>query len=279
MGLNAPDAVPSKLNSTPPPPRDPNSGKSKGLKGRKATLKEELKSLAWIILVVLCIRAFIVEPYKIPTASMVPSLLVGDHIFVLKFAYSLGIPFTKIKLIQTGPLKRGDVAVFLYPEDESVNFVKRVIALAGDTVEIKNRMVYINDVPLRLEEIEQPQLMQEVLTSHKNPFQRLHHEQFPDNVSGFDSRNTHSAKHFVLLDDMNRNPLTQHFEKTTVPEGHFFVMGDNRDRSLDSRNWGFVPMENLKGRASVIWWSVQPDVPWLDVTHKFRWKRLFTWVK
>ena len=180
----------------------------------KTSFKDELKSFFWIILVVLCIRAFIVEPYKIPTASMVPTLLVGDHIFVKKYAYAIGVPFTKIKLFNTGSVKRGDVAVFLYPEDESINFVKRIIALPGDTVEIRNRLVYVNNHPLNMEEIPAEGVLDEAIAQNKNPFQRLYYESYPNGPEGFDKFNTNFNNRFMLLDDLNRNPLTTYFEKT-----------------------------------------------------------------
>jgi len=247
-------------------------------KAQKSSFKDELKSFFWIILIVLCIRAFIVEPYKIPTASMVPSLLVGDHIFVTKFAYSVGIPFTKIKLFDTGKVKRGDVAVFLYPEDDSINFVKRVIALPGDTVEIKNRTIFVNDQAVNMEKIPPELVMDQVVSQNKNPYQQLYLESYPKGKSGFEATNTNFDPHYILLDDMNRNPLTQFFEKTKVPEGHYFVMGDNRDRSSDSRSWGFVPHNHLKGRASIIWWSIHAEQSWSNLADKFRWRRFFTWV-
>lgn len=245
---------------------------------KRKRVKEEIISLAWIVLVVLCIRAFIIEPYKIPSASMVPTLLEGDHIFVTKYAYFVGIPFTKIKLVPTGKPKRGDIAVFLFPADESVNFVKRIIGMPGDSIEVKNRTVYVNDYPLVSTEIPQEEVMAESREKDRNPFQRLYWETFPQ-TEPFSPNNTNFDGHYILIDEANPNPLNQFFEKTVVPEKHYFVMGDNRDKSLDSRSWGFVPQENLKGRASIIWWSIHPDRPWMNIVNKFRWARSFTWLK
>jgi signal peptidase I len=246
-------------------------------KKRKA-IKEELISLAWIILAVLCVRAFIIEPYKIPSASMVPTLLEGDHIFVTKFAYSLGIPFTKIKLIKIGQPKRGDIAVFLYPADESLNFVKRIVALPGDTVEVKDRVVFVNDYPLMTTEMPQDLVMAAARLKNRNPFQKLYWETYP-RVEGFSDDNTNFDGHFILADESSPNIFNRYYEKIKVPQGNYFVMGDNRDHSLDSRVWGFLPQENLKGKATLIWLSIHPDNAWIDPVNKFRWHRSFSWLQ
>ncbi len=239
-------------------------------------LREEILSFGWIILVVLCIRAFIIEPYKIPTASMVPSLLGGDHIFVLKFAYAVGIPFTKIKLFDTSSVRRGDVAVFKYPVNESTNFVKRVIGLPGDTISIQNRVLYINHQPVTLKRTQDEAIMAPVQNVHRNAGQEVYLETFPKG-SGFDEANTHDEPHTIIWDSSRPNAYNQYFGPITVPKNHYFVMGDNRDRSLDSRAWGFVPRENLKGQGILIWLSYYNlERSWVDFADKFRWKRFFS---
>lgn len=278
MDLNNTQASPESTEKSPENHLKAGSGTGPDKPRNRKSLKEELISLGWIVLIVLSIRAFIIEPYKIPSASMVPTLLEGDHIFVSKYAYFVGIPFTKIKLFPTGTPRRGDVAVFLFPVDESVNFVKRIIGIPGDTLEVREGVVLVNDYPLVATEISPQDALKDARIKNKNAFQKLYWETFP-HAEGFTEANTNFDMHYVLMDEANRNPLNQYFNKITVPPGHYFVMGDNRDKSLDSRSWGFVPQENLKGHASIIWWSIHPDMDWLDVLRKFRWDRSFTWVK
>ena len=202
-----------------------------------------------VILAVFVVRSFIVEPFKIPSGSMVPTLLVGDFILVNKYEYGLRLPITNTKLTEGKPLTRGDVVVFRYPKDESVDYIKRVIGLPGDTVAYENKQLTINGKPVP--EAPQPDYFDderigyakqfiEDLDGRKNAI--LNNPQVPPFVVGADD--------FPYRDNCvyNAQGVT-----CKVPPGHYFMMGDNRDNSADSRYWGFVPDKNIVGRAFFIW--------------------------
>ena len=202
-----------------------------------------------VILVVFVVRSFVVEPFKIPSGSMVPTLLVGDFILVNKYEYGLRLPISNTKLTDGKPLSRGDVVVFRYPKDESVDYIKRVIGLPGDTVAYENKQLTINGKPVP--ESPQPDYFDderigyakqfiEDLDGRKNAI--LNNPQVPPFVIGADD--------FPFRDNCvyNAQGVT-----CKVPAGHYFMMGDNRDNSADSRYWGFVPDNNIVGRAFFIW--------------------------
>lgn len=180
---------------------------------KKSTFREYAEAAAIAVLLALFIRAFIVQAFKIPSESMKPTLLVGDHILVNKFKYGIKIPYFRSTLVPIGKPKRGDVIVFIYPVDKSKDFIKRVIGLPGEEIEIIDKQIYINGKPL-------------------------------------------NDKHGLYLDRGMRtgNPGDKD-RYGPVPDGHYFVMGDNRDHSYDSRFWGFVPSESIKGKAFIIYWS------------------------
>lgn len=192
------------------------------------------RSLFPILFIVLFLRSFIVEPFKIPSGSMMPTLLVGDFILVNKFTYGIRLPVLHKKVIEIDKPKRGDVVVFRYPQDPSIDYIKRVIGLPGDKVGYYDKVLYING-------------------------ERIPQERIGDYIgigSGF--RNTGSShikenlmtvEHEILIDP--RRPPEPY--ENIVPEGHYFVMGDNRDKSNDSRYWGYVPESHLVGRAFLIW--------------------------
>jgi signal peptidase I len=202
-----------------------------------------------VILVVFVVRSFVVEPFKIPSGSMVPTLLVGDFILVNKYEYGLRLPITNTKLTEGKPLTRGDVVVFRYPKDESVDYIKRVIGLPGDTVAYENKQLTINGKPVPEaplpdyfddERIGYAKQFIEDLDGRKNAI--LNNPQVPPFVVGADD--------FPYRDNCvyNAQGVT-----CKVPPGHYFMMGDNRDNSADSRYWGFVPDKNIVGRAFFIW--------------------------
>jgi len=202
-----------------------------------------------VILAVFVVRSFIVEPFKIPSGSMVPTLLVGDFILVNKYEYGLRVPITNTKLTQGKPLTRGDVVVFRYPKDESVDYIKRVIGLPGDTVAYENKQLTINGKPVP--ETAQPDYFDderigyakqfvEDLDGRKNAI--LNNPQVPPFVVGADD--------YPYRDNCVYNAQGV---SCKVPAGHYFMMGDNRDNSADSRYWGFVPDKNIVGRAFFIW--------------------------
>ena len=198
-----------------------------------------------VLLAVLVLRAFIVEPFRIPSGSMMPTLLVGDFILVNKFSYGLRLPVTHHKVTSGDKPKRGDVVVFRYPQDESQDYIKRVIGLPGDHVSYYNRKLSINGEALNIEA--------------DHVYQGLADQNGMQKASGCDRAGA-GCQVFVESNDgvdytVMTNPVTTYGinGEVTVPEGHFFVMGDNRDHSNDSRIWGYVPEANLVGKAFMVW--------------------------
>ncbi len=191
-----------------------------------------------VLLIVLVIRSFLFEPYKIPTSSMVPTLLVGDFIFVSKFSYGIRLPIIHKRIIETGEPKRGDVAVFRLPRDPSVNYIKRVIGLPGDSVEYEQGRLLINGV-------EQPLVRGE-------PFQ------INDDIGVLFEESIDGRPHAVLHSTVR--PARPKYT-IKVPAGYYFCMGDNRENSQDSRSTkvGLVPEANLVGRAGRIWFNFTWD--------------------
>ena len=227
-----------------------------GFKGRtasspgkkKGAFREYGEALLTALLVAFLIRSFVIEAFKIPSGSMIPTLMIGDHIFVNKFIYGLRIPFTKKRLVNLGVPQRGDAIVFIYPVDESKDFIKRVIGLPGDHIKITGDMLVING-------------------------QEAAREPIPSFSGGGDYQyfmeDLGTKKHLVQFDD---RPSYDAFE-FEVPPSSLFVMGDNRDNSADSREWGFVPMENVKGKAMFVWLSIDYDRKTL------RWSRFGRWIE
>lgn len=198
---------------------------------------ETLGSLFPVLLLVLLFRSFLFEPFKIPSGSMIPTLWIGDFIVVSKYSYGLRLPVLNTRILSTGEVKRGDVVVFRYPEDERINYIKRVIGLPGDTVGYRNKVLYINGEPV--EQSSEGAWQGEGL--NRNP---------PGTRPVRRQENLAGVPHSIVV--YPRHGVGD-FAPITVPEGHYFVMGDNRDQSADSRAWGFVPEENLLGRAIRIW--------------------------
>ncbi len=202
-----------------------------------------------VILAVFVVRSFIVEPFKIPSGSMVPTLLVGDFILVNKFDYGLRMPVSNTKLTQGRPLERGDVVVFRYPKDESVDYIKRVIGLPGDTIAYQDKQLTINGKPVA--ETAMPDYFDEERMNYA--------KQFEESLDGRTNAilNNPAVPPFVMgaYDYPYRDNCTYNSRGVIckVPPGHYFMMGDNRDNSADSRYWGFVPDKNIVGRAFFIW--------------------------
>ena len=195
---------------------------------KKSTIREYAEAIIVALALALFIRTFVVQAFKIPSGSMEPTLQIGDHILVNKFIYGVKIPFTSIQLIPLEEPRRGDVLVFIYPLDQSKDFIKRVVAVEGDTVKLVNKKLSINGTEV------------------------------PD-------------PHAVYTEESALSGEVQkrdNFGPVTVPKGALFVLGDNRDRSLDSRFWGFVPLEDVRGKAFIIYWS------WDSQGTTARWNRL-----
>lgn len=206
---------------------------------KEPLLVEYARFLFPVFLVVMVVRGFIVEPFKIPSGSMMPTLHVGDYILVNKYAYGLRSPIGYYKFLNTGSPKRGDVIVFRYPENPSIDYIKRVIGVPGDHIVYKNKQLWINGKKIVL----------------KN-----RHTYAPD--ARYDELEEVLGKvthHILLNKDLNYLAQPQEY---TVPKGKYFAMGDNRDNSEDSRYWGFVPDKDLKGRAFLIWWSYNDGIKW-----------------
>jgi signal peptidase I len=194
----------------------------------KSKIQEYIEAIIMAIMIALVVRTFIIQAYKIPSGSMKPTLLIGDHILVNKFIYGIKIPyFRKIIFSVTDP-QRGDIIVFIYPNDRSKDFIKRVIGLGGETVEIKNKKIFING------------------------------KEYSDLLGVYSDRVIYPA---AMQPRDNFGPVT-------VPVGSLFVMGDNRDESMDSRFWGFVDLKDVEGKAFIIYWS------WNREDQNLRWKRL-----
>jgi signal peptidase I len=213
---------------------------------RKSTVREYFESIVVAVILALFIRTFVVQAFKIPTSSMEPNLLVGDHLLVNKFVFAPTATPVERAVLPIRELRRGDVVVFKYPEEPERDFIKRVIGLPGETVELRNREIHIDGVKL------------------DEPYA---HYLFP---AGLDSEG-------ASFD------VRERYGPVSVPPGHLFVMGDNRDNSQDSRYWGFLPRHYVKGRALMIYWSFEPAAPGSrglisTVTQFFtgtRWDRLF----
>ncbi|GHE21925.1 signal peptidase I [Halomonas urumqiensis] len=221
------------------------AGTTDGLdpKSRHALIKEPwpvdyARSFFPVLLVVLVLRSFVVEPFQIPSGSMRPTLEVGDFILVNKFAYGLRLPVVHTRFVEYNEPERGDVMVFRFPSEPSVNFIKRVIALPGDTVRYEGKQLYVNgeQVPKRLLDDSPAEAPGELLLEER--LGELAHRIYNN----------------------PRDPGPQ-MRELVVPDGHYFTMGDNRDHSNDSRYWGFVPEDNIVGRAFAVWMHWDGGLP------------------
>jgi len=199
-------------------------------KTKGGVIREYAESIIIAILIALFIRAFIVQAFKIPSGSMEPTLLIGDHLLVNKFAYGIKLPLIDKKVLVFNEPEREDIIVFIFPQDKTKDFIKRVVGVPGDTIEIRKKKIYING-----------KLWQD--------------------------------EHGVYRDSEVTSLVPRdNFGPVVVPPGHVMVMGDNRDRSYDSRFWGFVPIDQIKGKALILYWSW--DKLSDDLVHKVRFKRI-----
>lgn len=237
---------------------------------KKGTFREYFEALLIAVIAALFIRSFGLEAFKIPSGSMIPTLSIGDHIFVNKFIYGLRIPLTRHRFFRFTEPKRGDVVVFIYPEDESKDFIKRVIGLPGDRIRIFGESVSVNGETLprhRLTVKEYPSDKRKLLVKNSTeraiPFVRGWRDfDFYDELAG-------DTDHLVQYEKY----LDRDSYDLVVPPGYYFVMGDNRDNSADSREWGFVPDGNIKGKAMFVWLSIDKDHGGI------RWREFGRWIK
>jgi signal peptidase I len=217
-------------------PRRRQQAERDGLEGapKEPTLVEYSKSFFPVILAVLLLRSFLVEPFRIPSGSMMPTLLVGDFILVNKYEYGIRLPVLNTKVVDLGVPQRGDVVVFRFPKDSSIDYIKRVVGMPGDRVEYRNKTLFVNG----------EQVPQIPAGSYIGTGSGL-------SMSGADVRREAlgDVEHDILVMSSMRGVPAD----VVIPDGHYFVMGDNRDNSNDSRYWGFVPDENLVGKAFMIW--------------------------
>jgi len=212
-------------------------------------LVEYARSFFPVFLIVLLLRSFLVEPFRIPSGSMMPTLLIGDFVLVNKYDYGIRLPVLNLKIIENGTPERGDIIVFRYPEDPSVPYIKRVVGVPGDRVEYRDKVLYINGEEMPHEPSAAYAGPEAVLVGNLEQRERLG-----------------TVEHSILVDP--RRPDREF--SSTVPEHHYFVLGDNRDNSRDSRFWGFVPDRNLIGRAFMIWMN------WDWKSGGIAWKRIGT---
>ena len=198
----------------------------------------------WVLFIVWFIRSFMWEPFRIPSGSMEPNLYDGDFILTSKYSYGIKLPVLRTTLIPTGSVQRGDVIVFRYPENPSLHYIKRVIGLPGDHIRYERDHVWINDEAQPLEPTGETR---EINREYGERSYRIPAAIYEETLTGY-------GKHRVQLYPENPNTRPGMVEGSlTVPTGHYFVMGDNRDDSEDSRAWGFVPEKNLVGKALFIW--------------------------
>jgi signal peptidase I len=204
-----------------------------------------------VILVVFLLRSFLVEPFKIPSGSMIPTLVVGDFILVNKFIYGIRLPVLNRKVIEIGSPQRGDVMVFRYPEDPSLDYIKRVVGLPGDRVEYRDKRLLVNGKPLELKRLDDYLQRERMQYAHRY-VEKLDGAEHEILVEEDTPAFVPPARNFPFASNCNYNV---HGLACTVPPGHYFLMGDNRDNSSDSRVWGFVPDANIVGKAFFIWFN------------------------
>lgn len=227
---------------------------------REPALVETFKSVFPVIAFVTVLRSFIYEPFQIPSGSMMPTLLVGDFILVEKFSYGIKDPVWRTTLKETGKPKRGDVAVFKYPENPKIDYIKRIIGLPGDRIVYRNKQLYIQAACAKgqspcptLEKVERVQVNRGEFSLNGTALLR-------------EKEQLGEVSHDILINPARPEMLNYYYRQPNVPltefvvpQGQYFAMGDNRDNSTDSRFWGFVPEHNLVGKAVVIWISFEFD--------------------
>lgn len=228
-----------------------------GTQPRKETVWETLRSLLIVLAGVLCFRTFVAEATVIPTGSMESTILIGDHVFLNKLLYGPRVPYTSWRIPPLRSVRRGDIVAFRYPRNPSVMYVKRVIAVGGDVIRIRNKKVFVNGRPLN-----EPYVQFQAVGPSR-------FDDFPPTVAqieimpawwGLDAAWAREMPNYIRDDGLH------------VPKSHLFCMGDNRDNSLDSRFWGFVPIDNVVGEPLFVYWSYDASSP--EWTSDDLWDRL-----
>ena len=239
-------------------------------KEKKESLTDTIKTIVYAVLLALLIRSLIMEPFRIPSGSMYPTLEVGDYLFVTKYSYGYSkhsFPFSlapiKGRLFSKAP-QRGDIVVFKYPKDNKTDYIKRIIGLPGDTVQMSHGKLYLNGKAVQKDYIGKYVIKEFVAR--------------PETYQEYEETLPEGLKHHIL-EVSDYESQVDNTPKLTVPEGHYFVMGDNRDRSDDSRvNVGFVPEENLIGKARFLFFSHGDNGKWYKPwtwSKAIRWKKIF----
>ena len=222
--------------------------KNRGTSQAEPKLIEHARAFFPIFLIVLLLRSFLIEPFRIPSGSLEPTLQVGDFVAVNKFVYGLHLPVLETKILSFKNPKTGDIVVFRWPPGPEFDYIKRVIGVPGDVISYKNKQLSIN----------------------KKPMQQTFEEYTVDESSGKAVARYQENLNGVIH-DIYINPKEAPIDfEVTVPKGHYFMLGDNRDDSADSRYWGFLPEENLRGRAFFVWmsWNNQKHMPrWENIGH------------
>ena len=238
---------------------------------RKPAWRESAESILVAVMVALLLRSFVVEAFKIPSGSMIPTLAIGDQIFVNKFIYGIRVPFTSIRLIEFDRPQRGEVIVFRFPGDESQDFIKRVVGLPGDQIEVRRGVVYVNDAELPRERLGRRMYWDRSdLTGDWSQKEAIVYQELSDTGT------------YEVLQDPTIDVRARDLNPYIVPQDSVFVMGDNRDHSHDSREWGSLPISNILGRSLFVWWSwgadCDPEVEGVCHTEGLSTDRLFTWI-
>ena len=213
----------------------------------KSVWREWLESLVVIAIIAIVIRSFIVAPFKIPSSSMVPTLEVGDYLFVTRYDYGFRIPFTDIQLAPKRA-KRGDIVVFDYPGDRSIDYIKRIVGLPGDEIRYENNKLFVNGKEM--------------------PLLRKGTRAYFLGDGSVDMATVYEERLFDVDHEVLRKNFSIKDGIWKVPPDHYMVLGDNRNNSRDSRFWGFVPQSYLVGKAAIVWWS------WDGAKGEVRWNRL-----
>jgi signal peptidase I len=220
---------------------------------RQPTWIEYSGSFFPVIALVFFLRSFLYEPFKIPSTSMVPTLLVGDLILVNKYTYGVRLPVLNKKIIDVGDPQRGDVMVFKYPKDMTQDYIKRVIGVPGDKITYENKRLTVNDKPVEYTALD------DYLEDESLEYRQQYVEKLPNVQHRILTIKNRRTIDLATVDNFpNREACVYSYEKFTciVPEGNYFMMGDNRDNSADSRYWGFVPNKNIVGKAFFVWMNL-----------------------